>query len=270
MKQKQIKINRFIYFLFLASVLISLTSCSAQKNKEINTITIELLTDSILNPYTYFSEIKITPTNNILLKNIQSLSENKNINSINPKERLQEKIELSNLCKKVSIPDCNYTPEGYKILTNNKDILNIEYGYNMFSNPDEYFKYAVFNLENGRRIAYEQMFNNAKTILKMFDDKYVSGIKNYVADLNQDDEEEFHEYGLYKEHLEIRIPFKLEDLNNFEIVYDSTQTKATELKFHYNGQGGVYRRLFPPDYIAFNIEELKPLLTEYFKKQLGI
>nr|WP_320117742.1 hypothetical protein [uncultured Marinifilum sp.] len=271
MKQKQIKINKLIFLLIISIILIPFSSCSAQKKKEVdNSIRVQLLTDTIQEPYAYFSEIKVNPINKSLLKNIQNLSENKSLNSIRPEERLQEKMELCNLCQEANISDCNYTPEGYKILTQKNSILNIEYGYNMFSNPDEYFKYAVFNLENGERITYKQMFNNAEAILKMYNDKYVSEIQDYLTELNKDDEEEFGEYDRYKSHLETRTPFQLEDLNNFEIVYDSTETKVKQLKFHYNGQGGVYRRFFPPGFEEFSIEELKPHLKEDFKKRIGL
>ena len=269
MKQKQIKINKFIFLLIISIILISSSSCSIQKkNKADNSIKVQLLTDTIQEPYGYFSELVITPTNNILLKNIQNLSENKILNSIDPKERLRKKIELSNLCHEGSLSFEKYTPEEYKILTNKNSILNVEYGYNMFSNPDEYFKYAVFNLENGERITYQKMFNNAETILKMYNDKYVSEIQDYLTELNKDDE--LDEYDRYKSHLETRTPFQLEDLNNFEIVYDSTKTKAKQLKFHYNGQGGVYRRFFPPGFEEFSIEELKPHLKEDLKKRIGL
>ena len=271
MKQKQIKINKLIFLLIISFTLISSYSCSIQKkNKADNFIKVQLLTDTIQEPYAYFSELAITPTNNTLLKSIQNLSENKILNSIDPKERLRKKIELSNLCHEGSLSFEKYTPEGYKILTNKNNILNVEYGYNMFSNPDEYFKYAVFNLVNGERITYQNMFNNAETILGLFNDNYVSEIEEYLTELNKDDQEELDEYNRYKSHIETRTPFKLQDLNNFEIVYDSAITKAKHLKFHYNGQGGVYRRFFQPGFVEFNIEALKPYLTKEFKDQLGM
>lgn len=269
MKQKQIKINQLIFNLIISITIISSYSCSIQKkNKTENSIKVQLLTDTIQEPYAYFSELAITPTNNTLLKNIQNLSENKLLNSIDPKARLRKKIELSNLCHKGSLSSEKYTPEGYKILTNKNNILNVEYGYNMFSNPDEYFKYAVFNLAIGERITYQNMFNNAETILGLYNDNYVSEIEEYLTELNKDDQEELDDHNRYKSHIETRTPFKLKDLNNFEIVYDATITKAKQLKFHYNGQGGVYRRYFQPGFVEFNIEVLKPYLTKQFKNQL--
>ncbi|WP_157814207.1 hypothetical protein [Olleya sp. Bg11-27] len=111
------------------------------------------------------------------------------------------------------------------------------------------------------------MFNNAETILGLYNDNYVSEIKKYLTELNKDNQKELDEYNRYKSQIETRTPFQLEDLNNFEIVYDSSLTKAKQLKFHYNGQGGVYRRFFQPGFVKFNIETLKPYLTKEFKGQ---
>ncbi len=270
MKHRLIEIIRFIYCLFLTITLISFSSCYAQKNKRIHTVKVGLLTDSILTPYMYFNEIVVTSENNNLLKNIQSLSENKSLNSIKPEERIRKKIELYNFCKEANLSDCNYTPESYKVLSKTYNILNIEYAYNAYSNPDEYFKYATFNLITGERITYNKIFKNPPKILNDYNSKYTSEIKSYLKKLNTNDEEELDEYNLYKEHLETRNSFKLEDLNNLEIIYDPIKGKVTQLKFHYNGQGGYYRQYLQKGFIDFNIEELRPYLTDEFKKQLEI
>lgn len=268
MKQKQF--SKAIFSLFFSIILIGFASCFVQKKKEKGSVKVKLLTDSIISPYMYFSEIKVTPTNTVLLKNIQNISENKNINSINPEERLKKKIALYKLCRKGSISFEKYTPEGYKIITNKNNILTIEYSYNEFSNPDEYFKYAAFDLINGERITYNEMFKSPSNILNDYNNRYTSEIKSYLKKLDRNDAEELEEYNIFKVHLETRNTFLLEDLNNLEIVYDAVKEKVTQLKFHYNGHGGVYKQYFQQGSIDFNIEKLKPYLTEAFKKQLGI
>lgn len=277
MKQKQNKINRYI--LFLASVLISLTSCSAQKKQEISKVDIIFIKDTVFDKkgfkkgYTELEEIKVISSNKKvaekLITELHEISMNDSITSHLPETRIAQKKVFYREC--INDNDsyyCKYIPESYTVILKTTNVLSIEYKYNAFYNPDEYFKYAVFNLENGERITYQKMFNNAETILKMYNDKYVSEIQDYLTELNKDDE--LDEYDRYKSHLETRTPFQLEDLNNFEIVYDSTKTKAKQLKFHYNGQGGVYRRFFPPGFEEFSIEELKPHLKEDLKKRIGL
>lgn len=279
MKQKQTKISKFIFLLIISIVLISFSSCSAQKKQETNKIEIKFIKDTIFDKkgfkrgYAELEEIKVISSNKKvaekLIIELHKISMNDSLTSHLPEDRIAQKKVFYREC--IDVNDsyrCKYIPESYKVILNTTIFLSIEYKYNGFYNPDEYFKYAVFNLENGERITYKQMFNNAEAILKMYNDKYVSEIQDYLTELNKDDEEELDEYDRYKSHLETRTPFQLEDLNNFEIVYDST--KAKQLKFHYNGQGGVYRRFFPLGFEGFSIEELKPHLKEDFKKQLGI
>ena len=266
----QAHINPAIFSFFFAILLLSSTCCLAQGNKEKANMEIEVLTDSISSPYMYFSEINVIPANTVLLRNIQDLSNNKNLNTEKPVERLSKKKELYKLCSEGSIPMEQFTPESYKILSYKNNLLNIEYGYNGFSSSDEYYKYAVFNVNNGERIGYEAMFNNPQKILKLYNKIYASEIKRYLKSLDKNDEDEQETYMLYKEHLESKAAFTLEDLNNLEIIYDASNEKATQLKFHYNGIGGVYRQYFPADFVDFSIEKVKPKLTEAFKKHLGV
>ncbi|QCE41820.1 hypothetical protein [Psychroserpens sp. NJDZ02] len=281
MIQKQTKISKFIFFLFLASVLISLTSCSTQKKHETNKIDIKFIKDTVLDKkgfnrgYAVLEEIKVISSNKKvaekLTNELHRISMNDSLTSYLPEDRLSQKKIFYRECLDVNDSYyCKYIPESYKILLKTTSFLSIEYKYNSFYNPDEYFKYAVFNLVNGERLTYQKMFNNAETILGFYNDNYVSEIEGYLTELNKDDQEELDEYNRYKSHIETRTPFKLQDLNNFEIVYDSTITKAKQLKFHYNGQGGVYRRFFQPGFVEFNIEALKPYLTKEFKDQLGM
>jgi len=265
---QQTKLNRVLFYLFLGTNLILFSSCSAQKKKETTSAKISVLEDSIIKPYTYFNELKVSLSNGTLQKHIQALSENTNLVSTVPEERLKEKITLFKLCLQTDISDCNYTPEAYKILSNKKTILNIEYSYNGFGNPDQYNKYASFDLIKEERLTHQQIFTDASSVINTYNTKYVANFEEYLNDLDTENEDDLDEYDAIKEHLKTRTPFRLNDLNNFELVYVDDAIES--IRFHYNGQGGLYKNVFPSGYEEFSLEDLKPYLSDSFKKQISL
>lgn len=199
----------------------------------------------------------------------QSLSENNNVLTTIPKERLNKKIELFIHCKEL-LDNCCYTPEGYTIIQNKK-FLNIKYQYNQFSSYDTYYKYALVNLTDGTRLTYSDIFSKPETVLKQYNKKYIETYMLYLSkyDLSTDDEEELNEYEIIKNHLDNRDSFKLEDLNNLELIYETSVNKFTEIRFHYNGSGGVYRSVLSNDFISFKLDDINELINPYFTRLLN-
>lgn len=257
-------------------------SCKVVQIANIAEVSIVEIKDSIIKPHSiWFNELKVISNNEGLKKKItfeiQNLSENEYLETNVPKERLEQKMLLYKECK-ATFSHCRYTPEGYTILSNDEGILNIKYSYNQLSSYDDYYKYACFNLKSGERITAENMFNNPNQLLDIYNNIYIEGYENYlrnynpkIADVHDSSDYEHYqnEYELFKEHVENRTPFKIEDLNNLELIYGDLG-KITHIRFHYNGQGRPYRIYFPPSYEEFTIEVLKPHLTKGFKKQLGL
>ncbi|MCF6346853.1 MAG: hypothetical protein L3J20_00960 [Flavobacteriaceae bacterium] len=250
-------------YFFLAISISLFLSCSTQQKVKSQIV---LLTDSIQKPYAFLSELKIVSKNKILSEKInraiQQLSENEAIKTIIPEERLTIKKKLLEDCFNLNNSECSYILEGYKVLSNINNILNIKYSYNGFENNEIWNKYACFDLETGERITYDLMFINPNIVLEEYNQRYISEIKTYIKKNKLLTEESKEEYELYKEHLEMKTPFKLQDLNNFVAIYDKTD-KIKSVRFQYNGTGGVYKSMFPNGYIEFTIDELKPIVKKY-------
>lgn len=246
-------------------------SCKSQQGSivQLSTPFIEILSNSDKSINELSAKSKDNDLNLKLNAAFQSLSENNNVLNTNPKERLKKKIELFTLCKE-SLDNCSYTPEGYTIIQNEK-FLNIKYQYNQFSSYDTYYKYALVNLTDGTRLIYSDIFSKPETVLKLYNQKYIETYTSYLSkyDLNTDDEEELNEYEIIKNHLDNRDFFKLEDLNNLELIYESSINKFTEIRFHYNGSGGVYRSVLSNDFISFKLEDLNELISPYFTHLLN-
>lgn len=251
------------YIIIILSVFL-ISSCSSRYRVRNQVV---LLTDTIQNPYVYLNEIKINSKNSAnILKKIQKLSENNMIKISNPEKRLAFKKKILKKCYNSShIKECEYVPEKYKILSKKNEILCIEYSYNSIGSYDEWYKYACFNLNLREHLTYNKIFSNPNEVLKKYNKRYVQRINKYIKNNKQLTEEDKEEYEIYKSHLNLRTPFKLIDLNNIELIYNN-QNKLEFIRFHYNGQGGVYRQLFPNDYIDFSINELKPFLKKSFNK----
>jgi len=256
-------------FFLVFSILISLLSCKKQDKATPERIYVEVIGDSVVKPYSYFSEVKLNSKANTqkLLKNIQLLSENYKITTSNPENRLREKMQAFRDCTISNTPEnCNYTPESYKILSNNYNYLVLQYSYNAYGSTDEYYKYACFNLVNQERITNKSIFTDGISVLNMYNKKYRASLKNYMNDLDTSDEDEQDEYTIIKDHLESGKPFTLGDLDNFELIYENNS--LTHIRFHYNGQGGLYKQTFPAGYQEFTVQELKPYTSESFLKEL--
>jgi len=148
-------------------------------------------------------------------------------------------------------------------------LLNLKYVYNLFGSRDNWYKYASFDLRTGKQLTYNEMFINPDKVLENFNTNYILVFKGFIKNNNQETDEEKDEYQSYIEHLETRKLFQLIDLNNVEFIYNEAN-ETTNIHFHYRGQGGVYKKLFPNDYIEFTIEELKPYLSEFFLKRLNL
>lgn len=81
---------------------------------------------------------------------------NDSITSHLPEDRIAQKKVFYRKCLDVNDSYyCKYIPESYTVILNTTNFLSIEYKCNGFYNFDEYFKYAVFNLENGERTTYQ-------------------------------------------------------------------------------------------------------------------
>ena len=257
---------KYLFIIFSISLFLS---CSAQQKVKSQVI---LLTDSIQNPYVFLNELKIISSNKTASENtnkaIQQLSENESIKTAIPEERLALKKNLLKNCFNVDSSQCEYVLEGYKILSNINKILNIKYNYNSFGSNENWSKYACFDLKTGERVTYDLLFIRPKVALEKYNQRYLSEIKAHLKENKLVTENDKEEYELYKDHLEMKIPFNLEDLNNLEFVYDKTN-KIKYIRFHYNGTGGTYKALFPNDYIEFTIYELKPNLKEYLNDRLN-
>ncbi|MBL4746284.1 MAG: hypothetical protein JKY08_07935 [Flavobacteriaceae bacterium] len=269
---KKLFVLKYNNILFLLSI-IAFTYCSVQQAERLSKVRVIELKDSITKPhYIYFNELKVISNNKILkekiILEIQNLSENKDLRSSIPNQRLKQKMTLSKKCNGlINVFDCNYVPEGYVVLSKQHGILNIKYSYNQYGSYDEYFKYACFNLKIGERINYPKMFTSPKSVLKMYNKKYVLGYETYLKKNNSQTADEYNieEYEVYKEHLENRTSFQLKSLNNIELIYNQLG-EITHIRFHHNGQGGAYKRFFPKSYEEFTIKELEPYLREGFKK----
>jgi hypothetical protein len=199
----------------------------------------------------------------------QSVSENKALSSKIPEQRIEEKQALWQECK--TQPDsCDYVPEGYSFEIH-RNFLNLTYQYNQFGSHDLFHKHAVIDLEKGRRMLYLSMFSDPNEVLKKYNDKYIEQNKSYLNEFSGSylSDEEQEEFDIIQNHLETRAPFELHELNNCELVFDSDKKRFTEIRFHYNGAGGIYKAVLSEGYISFTLKELEHLLLKEFKKQLG-
>lgn len=226
---------------------------------------VTLLEYEYLDPYVYLNEPDVISDNQVLrqklLQEIQSLSENTGLDSFSPEQRLQLKQSLLEKCYEQD--ECNYVPEAFKILSNVSGLLNLEYGYNQWMNFDEWFKYAVFDLKDGQRIASKEIFSNPGAVLSMLEQRYLNVFKGYLVTNQRETDEDEHEYQLYLEHLEYRVPFELKALDNLELIYNDDEY-LDALYFHYQGQAGNYRQIFPNGYIEFSAKELAGFFTPGF------
>lgn len=198
----------------------------------------------------------------------QSLSENKLLVAIEPQERVQRKTELLQQCFR-SMENCNYVPEGYAISIH-RNFLSIKYQYNAFSSYDEYYKYAVVDLSAAERLTWSGIFIAPEDILERYNSKYVKENEDYLNrfDPGELDEDQEWEFEVIRDHLDNRLPFKLDSLNNLELIFDETET-LNAIRFHYNGSGGPYKSVLSEGYIAFDISEIEHLLTQDFKALLN-
>ncbi len=196
----------------------------------------------------------------------QALSENKELSSDKPKERVKEKTQLLEQCSE-SIDNCKYTPEGYSIETA-RNFLNITYQCNQYSSYDTYYKYAVVDLVSAKRLVYSDMFTSPELILKKYNAKYIKKKEDYLLDIDPTDltEDQQEEYEIIRNHIDTRDQFKQEDLNNLELIFDSNLNRFTEIRFHYNGSGGNDKMVLTRGYVSFELGELENLLVEEFKR----
>jgi len=256
-------------YIFLVLSII-LGSCSVQQKVKTRVI---VLTDSIQKPYAFLNELKIVSSDKLIAKKtniaIQRLSENVQLKTTIPEERLALKKKFLKECNVVGISECKSVPEGYKIITNTNYLLNIEYTYNGYRSTTNWYKYACFDLKTGEQLTYDKMFANPDKMLKKYNESYQSVFTGYLQHNNQETDEEREEYQSYKEHLKTRKPFQLTDLNTIEFIYTQTK-KIDRIRFHYQGGGGNYRQLYPNDYIEFTIEELKSYLHDSFKERIEL
>lgn len=245
----------------LEAVVVEQVVPSAQTKPSVE---LSLIEQTIADPYVYMNEVQVkskqSGVDEKILRAIQALSENVSITSIDPVSRLQEKKALFESCSDMQ---CGYVPESYKILSQKGHLVNIEYGYNEFSSMDEWFKYAVFDLRAAKRTSYSSLFNDPESVLALFESRYIAQTQRYIDRNPRETGDQEEEFFLYIEHLEIREPFVLADLNNLELIYgDSDQLSS--VRFHYQGKGGNYRQTFPNDYIEIQRADLQP----YFKMML--
>jgi len=252
-------------FIVFSLIIAFCFSCKSQQElTKKSTLLVEILIDSTNSFNELSANTNIKDLNKKLNSTFQSLSENKSILSTDPKERLEKKIKLFEICKN-SKEKCQYTPEEYSI-NQHKKLLNIKYQYNEFSNYDLYYKYALINLSTGLRLKHIEIFSESETILKLYNKKYIDENKSYLKkfDLDSADEDELDEYDIIKSHLDTRSLFELNDLNNIELIYNHESSEFTEIRFHYNGAGGVYKNVLTAGYISFKVNDIRELLTLKF------
>lgn len=199
-----------------------------------------------------------------LLLSVQALSENPQLIG-DPGERLEYKIQQFNDC---TVPDCDVVADAWRVLDQNSRWANIEYSFNQLGSTDEWFKFAVFDLERGERIRASDLYTQPEKVAALADDIYVKQIDQFLAGAEPDDEQEEMEYELYAEHLEERDKFLTDDLNNMELVVRGDSLIA--IRFHYNGMAGQYRAYFPKGEIELPVSELGALLRADTLKQLQI
>ncbi|MDG1331091.1 MAG: hypothetical protein P8P74_02095 [Crocinitomicaceae bacterium] len=252
---------------FSACIFLLLTACGS--NQDVNSyseyVKIVSNTDSTINELSATSDSM--ELNRRLNVRFQSFSENKDLISNVPIERIQEKAALWENCK-VSFDSCNYVPEGYSFSTK-RNFLNLKYQYNGFGSNDLSYKHGVIDLSNAQRLMHSAMYTDPLPVLKMYNTRYVKVYEDYLlqfqGELSQADQDEFD---IIRNHLDDRAPFKLSDLDHFELIFDSKKKHFTEIRFHFNGQGGVYKAVLTEGYISFALKELDEFLLKEFKKQL--
>ena len=256
-------------FFFFTLLFLTLVACGSHQDIEAYADYVKEIanSDSTINELSATSDSE--ELNGKLNARFQSISENKDLYTTIPTERIVEKSMLFEVCK--VLPDsCTYIPEGYSFDIN-QQFLNLKYQYNAFRSNDVFYKHVVINLASARRLLYLNMFNNPNQVLEKFNAKYIKENEDYLAtfastELSENDQEE---YDIIRNHLDTRAAFQLHNLNNCELVFDTKKRRFTEIRFHYNGSGGVYKSILTEGYISFTLKELEDLLTEEFKDQIG-
>ncbi len=237
----RVQLKKLFYVIYISVLVISCKSYQESHSKDIEITVIE---DTIVNPYIYFNEIKCS--NNKLLTNLQSISENEMYFS-SPEERLQLKKESLKACL-LKKNDCNIIPDSYRILSKTSDVLNIEYSYSQIANKDIFKKLRCFDLKTGNILKPEILFTDLPNVLNFVNNEYKSQWNNYLKNLDPKVEDEMDEIEIIKEHL-IQKQFDEVDLLNIELLYDLSSGKLNSLRIHYNGLGGQYSRIIPDGHI---------------------
>ncbi|WP_091404772.1 hypothetical protein [Aquimarina amphilecti] len=263
------------YLIYIISITF-FVSCNSQTNKTENSKTkIIILEDSLLinQSYAVFEELKIDNESseviNKLQKEVQNVSVNGELKSNDPQKRLEIKKKLFSDCfKKDQINECVYSPEGYKIQSENKGIVTIKYSYNQFSSYDQFFKYLTLDLQKNKLLNYDVVFVNPDTILKSFNDDYTKYFQDILDDLDLTKDEDQEEFDIIESHLEQRRPFELKDLNNYEFVFKNNQIEI--IRFHYNGMTGAYKSIIPNGYVDYNFLMISDNISNNIKTRFNV
>lgn len=254
--------------LFSLFVFTGLVACGNHRKLDAYSdyVQVEWNADSTINELSAISDSK--ELNGKLNNRFQSISMNTELSSNIPLERIQEKCELFDKCL-AFYDSCSYIPEGYSFTTN-RNFLNLKYQHNGFGSYDLFYKHAVIDLESGNRLLYLNMFLEPNQVLAKFNAKYVQKTEDRLARLTSKDlsEDEQEEYEIIRDHLDTREPFQLHELNECELIFDTQKKKFTEIRFHYNGSGGMYKPILTEGYISFTLKELNELLLKEFKAQI--
>jgi len=250
---------------FFSSVILLTGACQSHGDSDIS---YAQYVDVLTNADATINELSATTGNpgldSQLNATFQSISENTELNSTIPRERLEQKSELLDRCLR-NTETCQYVPEGFDVIVQ-RNFLNVKYQYNAFSSYDVFYKYRVVDLKTAALISMQDILKNPSDVLKLYEAKYTQDISDYLTRLDGNNlrEDEGWEYEVLSLHLETREPFGLKDLDNFALVYDAPSDRFTGIRFYYNGAGGHYRQVLSSGFIEFEFGDIQDLLQDGF------
>ncbi|AEK24394.1 Hypothetical protein Ccan_22790 [Capnocytophaga canimorsus Cc5] len=238
--------NRILFLI----VLFCLSSCKNLQIREKNN-QISIIKDSLQNENKHFEKIFIedlmlhSKNNKVVdMFNSEMLGFLVNSSNIkNPRERLEHKKNVLQNCINTNNYWCeDAVMEQFKILYKTKKYISIEYKYNALRFPNEYYKYATFDLQTGKRISGKQILKNPEEILLKANNKAISGL------IPTEDTSAI----IMRELLESFEKYTVKDLDNFYFEC-SGKDKKMKICFYFQGFDKPYQHLYNGTHICYDI-----------------
>lgn len=240
--------NRILFLI----VLFCLSSCKNLQIREKNN-QISIIKDSLQNENKHFEkffieDLMLHSKNNKVVDMFNSEMLGFLVNSSNiknPRERLEHKKNVLQNCINTNNYWCeDAVMEQFKILYKTKKYISIEYKYNALRFSNEYYKYATFDLQTGKKILGKQILKNPNEILVKANNRVILTLTP-TKDTSEEDAITM------KELLASFEKYALQDLDNFYFDYD--EKGKIKICFYFQGFDKPYQHLYSGTHICYDI-----------------